>query len=59
MVTTPMGPEFVKNTGQSGAKSGDHTQTVAETMLATSNAPTNNDSATPAIDSTAALTVNR
>jgi len=26
MVTTPTGPEFVKNTGQSGAKSGDHTQ---------------------------------
>lgn len=25
MITTP-GPEFVKNTGQSGAKSGDHTQ---------------------------------
>jgi len=25
MVTTPTGPEFVKNTGQSGAKSGDHT----------------------------------
>jgi len=26
MVTTPTGPEFVKNTDQSGAKSGDHTQ---------------------------------
>ena len=25
MLTTPAGPEFVKNTGQSGAKSGDHT----------------------------------
>jgi hypothetical protein len=29
MVTTPMGPEFVKNTGQSGAKSGDHTHLTA------------------------------
>ena len=26
MITTPTGPEFVKNNGQSGARSGDHTQ---------------------------------
>jgi len=26
MITTPLGPEFVKNDDQSGAKSGDHTQ---------------------------------
>ena len=26
MITTPAGPEFVKNDDQSGAKSGDHTQ---------------------------------
>ena len=26
MITTPMGPTFVKNNGQSGARSGDHTQ---------------------------------
>ena len=26
MITTPVGPESVKNTDQSGAKSGDHTQ---------------------------------
>jgi hypothetical protein len=26
MITTPPGPEFVKNDDQSGAKSGDHTQ---------------------------------
>jgi hypothetical protein len=25
MITTPLGPEFVKNDDQSGAKSGDHT----------------------------------
>jgi hypothetical protein len=25
MLTTPVGPKFVKNTDQSGAKSGDHT----------------------------------
>jgi hypothetical protein len=25
MITTPMGPIFVKNNGQSGARSGDHT----------------------------------
>ena len=25
MLTTPAGPKFVKNDGQSGAKSGDHT----------------------------------
>ena len=27
MITTPAGPKFVKNNDQSGAKSGDHTQT--------------------------------
>jgi len=27
MITTPLGPEFVKNDDQSGAKSGDHTHT--------------------------------
>ena len=26
MITTPLGPEFVKNDDQSGAKPGDHTQ---------------------------------
>jgi hypothetical protein len=25
MITTPKGPTFVKNNGQSGARSGDHT----------------------------------
>lgn len=25
MITTPVGPTFVKNNGQSGARSGDHT----------------------------------
>jgi len=25
MITTPTGPKFMKNNGQSGAKSGDHT----------------------------------
>ena len=28
MITTPVGPTFVKNNGQSGARSGDHTQLV-------------------------------
>src|ERR1700704_491390 len=30
MITTPPGPEFVKNDDQSGAKSGDHTQHVSK-----------------------------
>jgi len=29
MITTPLGPEFVKNDDQSGAKSGDHTHVVS------------------------------
>jgi glycerate kinase len=29
MITTPLGPEFVKNDDQSGAKSGDHTHREA------------------------------
>jgi hypothetical protein len=29
MITTPLGPEFVKNDDQSGAKSGDHTHTAS------------------------------
>jgi len=28
MITTPAGPEFMKNDGQSGARSGDHTHVV-------------------------------
>lgn len=28
MLTTPKGPTFVKNNGQSGARSGDHTQGI-------------------------------
>ncbi|WP_264037206.1 site-specific integrase [Mycolicibacterium hodleri] len=31
-ITTPVGPKFVKNYDQSGAKSGDHTQKPAETF---------------------------
>lgn len=29
-VTTPMGPKFVTTTGRSGARSGDHTQLLAD-----------------------------
>ena len=33
MITTPLGPEFVKNDDQSGAKSGDHTQKSPDVRL--------------------------
>jgi glucose-6-phosphate-specific signal transduction histidine kinase len=32
MITTPTGPTFVKNNGQSGAKSGDHTHPTDENL---------------------------
>jgi hypothetical protein len=40
MLTTPVGPKFVKNTDQSGAKSGDHTQeSIVTRSLASTSLP--------------------